>query len=134
MAVRILLDTNAYSEFKRGHEGVAETVRRSERIYLSTVVIGELLYGFRRGTRYERNRHELDAFLENPYVASVPVTLVTADRFGRIAAALRSKGTPIPTNDVWVAAHAMETGADLVSFDQHFAAVDGIAWVQPPPN
>jgi tRNA(fMet)-specific endonuclease VapC len=57
--------------------------------------------------------------------------MVTADRFGRIAAALRRKGRPLPTNDIWIAAHAMESGAELLSFDQHFDAVDGIAWTQP---
>lgn len=59
----------------------------------------------------------------------VPVSLVTADRFGRIAAALRARGRPIPTNDIRIAAHAMETGADLLSFDARFSEVDGLAWV-----
>jgi tRNA(fMet)-specific endonuclease VapC len=59
------------------------------------------------------------------------VTRTTADRFARIAAALRVKGRPIPTNDIWVAAHAMETGAELLSFDSHFAEVEGLAWTSP---
>ena len=50
--------------------------------------------------------------------------------YSRIAASLRAKGRPLPTNDVWIAAHAMETGADLVSADRHFEHVDGIAWVR----
>ncbi len=94
-----------------------------------TVVAGELLLGFRLGTRLKKNMAELDAFLENPYVSLVPVTLTTADRFARIAATLRAKGRPIPTNDIWIAAHAMETGAELLSFDAHFGAIDGLAWV-----
>lgn len=62
----------------------------------------------------------------------LPVTLVTADRFGRVAAALRRRGRPIPTNDVWIAAHAMESGADLVSLDRHFfGEIEGLAWVDP---
>ena len=93
------------------------------------MVAGELLPGFRLGTRLKKNMAELDAFLENPYVSLVPVTLTTADRFARIAAALRAKGRPIPTNDIWIAAHAMEAGAELLSFDAHFGAVDGLAWV-----
>jgi tRNA(fMet)-specific endonuclease VapC len=59
------------------------------------------------------------------------VTLETADRFGRIAAALRRRGTPIPTNDVWIAAHAFESGAELLSFDRHFEQIDGLAWTDP---
>ena len=127
----ILLDTDAYSGFRRGHPDVVAQVRQAERVLVSVVVVGELLFGFRRGSRYERNRKDLDAFLGNRYVEVVPVTRVTADRFGRIAAALRAKGRPIPTNDIWIAAHAMETGADLISFDRHFGHVEGIAWVQP---
>jgi tRNA(fMet)-specific endonuclease VapC len=125
----ILLDTNAYSALLRGHDEVADRVRRAERVAFSTVVAGELLLGFRLGTRLKKNMAELDAFLENPYVSLVPVTLTTADRFSRIAAALRAKGRPIPTNDIWIAAHAMEAGAELLSFDAHFGAVDGLAWV-----
>ncbi|MBI4269409.1 MAG: type II toxin-antitoxin system VapC family toxin [Candidatus Rokubacteria bacterium] len=132
--MRILLDTNAYSALMRGHEEVADRVRRAERIVLSTVVAGELLLGFRLGTRLKKNMAELDAFLDSPYVSLVPVTLTTADRFARIAAALRAKGRPIPTNDIWIAAHAMETGAELLSFDDHFESIDGLAWVPLTPT
>ncbi len=125
----ILLDSNAYSQLKRGHRAVAELVRKSEAVNLSAVVVGELLYGFRHGNRYEQNLRELHVFLDNPYVTFVPVSLVTADRYSRVAASLRAKGRPIPTNDIWIAAHAMETGAELVSFDQHFENVDGLAWL-----
>jgi tRNA(fMet)-specific endonuclease VapC len=129
--VNVALDTNAYTAWKAGHAGVTAHLRRAERVLLSSVVAGELLFGFRQGTRYERNRRELDEFLRSPYVALLKVGLVTADRFGRIATALRRKGRPIPTNDVWIAAHAMETGADLLSLDGHFAEIDGLAWIDP---
>ena len=56
---------------------------------------------------------------------------MTADRFGRIAAALREKGRPIPTNDVWIAAHAMESGAELITYDRHFGFIDGLVWTRP---
>ena len=127
--MKVLLDTNAYSALKRGVDAVIRRVTRAETVFLSAVVAGELLSGFRQGMRLRKNLAELDAFIDNPHVTVVPVSLVTADRFGRIAAALRAKGRPIPTNDIWIAAHAMETGADLLSFDAHFVAVDGLAWV-----
>ena len=126
--MRILLDSNAYSHLKRGHRRIAELVRGSEEILLPFVVIGELLYGFRSGSRLERNVRELHAFLDNPRVAIAAMNFTTADRYTRIAAALRSKGRPIPSNDIWIAAHAMETGADLVSCDRHFDRIDGLAW------
>lgn len=128
--MRILLDTNAYSAMVQGNEKVCALVRMSERVLLSTVVEGELLAGFRGGSRFEQNRQALAEFLESPYVRSVAVTRTTADRFSRIWAFLRAKARPIPTNDVWIAAHAMETGADLLSFDRHFEAVDGLAWIR----
>ena len=126
--MRILLDSSAYTQLMRGQEQVSRIVRGAEEVLLSAVVLGELLYGFRHGSRYERNARGMRAFLGNPYVSVVPVGETTADRYSRIAAALRAKGRPIPTNDVWIAAHAMETGADLVSADRHFEHVDGIAW------
>jgi predicted nucleic acid-binding protein len=98
---------------------------------MSSIVIGELLFGFRLGALYERNASELREFLDRPQVSALPVTPLTAERFGRVAAALRRRGKPIPTNDAWIAAHALETGADLVSFDRHFEWIEGVAWVDP---
>jgi predicted nucleic acid-binding protein len=129
--VKVLLDTNAYTALFRAHPAVAERVRRADQVLVSTVVAGELLFGFRNGSQYEANRRDLEDFLASPHVALLPVTLVTAERFGRIAAALRRKGRPLPTNDIWIAAHAMESGADLLSFDGHFEQIDGLAWVRP---
>ncbi len=128
MAVRLLLDTNAYSALARNEVGLVERVRAAEEILLSCVVAGELLYGFRHGSRHAANRRQFEHFLARPFVELVPVSLTTADRFARIMAALRNKGRPIPTNDAWIAAHAMETGAELLSCDRHFAEVDGLAW------
>ena len=126
-----MLDTNAYSALLRGHAGVARHVRIAEQVVFSAVVAGELMFGFRNGSRWEENRRELDEFLANPYVSLLPVGLITADRFGRVASALRRKGRPLPSNDIWIAAQAMECGAELLSFDTHFAEIDGLAWLKP---
>ena len=128
--MRILLDSNAYSGFMRGSHDVRDLILEAEEVLVSAVVVGEQLYGFRQGMRFQQNLAELRSFLQRPYVSFVPVGQVTADRYSRIMTALKAKGRPIPTNDVWIAAHAMETGADLVSADQHFQHVDGIAWVR----
>ncbi len=130
--MRILLDTNAYSALRRGHPAVAERVRRAQKLFLSVVVIGELEYGFRHGSRSEENLRDLEAFLDHPYVHTLPVTLTTADRFGRLAAVLRRKGRPVPSNDLWIAAQALEIGAELMTFDGHFQAIDGLALVALP--
>lgn len=126
-----LLDTNAYSAWKRGHPGALEIVRGSDRLILSAIVAGELLFGFDQGSRQAQNQRELQEFLDRPQVHFLPVSYVTADRFARVASALRRRGTPIPTNDMWIAAHALESAADLVSFDRHFENIDGLALVNP---
>lgn len=129
--MKVLLDTNAYVALRRGDEAVASLVRDAEKVIFSAIVTGELLHGFRHGTRAQDNLRDLARFLEQPAVQFVTVGWDTADRFGRIATSLRKQGTPIPTNDVWIAAHAMETGADLISFDRHFEHVQGLPWVLP---
>ena len=128
--MKILLDTNAYSALMAGHTDVADRVRRTEGIILSTVVAGELLFGFRAGKRFDENQRRFRKFLDNPYVSVLAVSLITADRFGRIAANLRANGRPIPSNDMWIAAHALESGAELLSSDEHFDAVDGLVWTR----
>jgi tRNA(fMet)-specific endonuclease VapC len=125
--VRLLLDTSAYVRLLGGQPAVAALVRKARRILVSPIVLGELLYGFRCGSRFEDNAEQLEAFLESNFVELLTVGRVTADRFGRITSLLRRKGTPIPTNDIWIAAQAMETGADLATFDAHFERVDGLA-------
>ena len=132
MGLKRLLDTNAYTAFKQGHAAVGALVREAEEMIFSTVVLGELLFGFRYGTRWQNNHAELEAFLAHPAVILQPVSKTTADRFGRIAATLRSTGKPIPTNDIWISAHAMETGAELITLDRHYENVAGLAAIILP--
>lgn len=129
--MKILLDTSAYSDLARGHPSLSERVRQAEAVLLSAVVAGELMGGFRRGTRFQENLVGLQRFLAQPRIHLLPVTWITAERYGRIYAALRGRGKPIPTNDMWIAAHAMETGAELLSSDPHFQYIEGLAWTDP---
>ena len=130
--MRILPDSNAYSNYSRGNQRIGEIMWAADEIFMSAIVVGELLAGYRGGSRFEINSAELRSFLANPNVSVVPVSAATADYYAIISASLRAKGRPIPTNDIWIAAHAMETGADLVSADSHFENVDEIAWVRIP--
>lgn len=129
-----LLDTDAYSQWKRGHRGVHRRLQAARRIYFSAVVVGELLSGFRRGSRFEQSVESLQRFLERRRVEFLPVGLSTGDRYSRISAGLRAKGTPIPTNDIWIAAHAFETGSELLSFDGHYERVSGLVWTRLRPE
>ena len=125
--MKLLLDTNAYTQMRRGSAGVATHVRGAGELLMSSVVLGEILYGFRHGSRTEANEQSLREFLDMPRVGVLTVTETTADRYARICTLLRKKGSPIPSNDAWIAAHAMESGATLLTFDAHFKKVDGLA-------
>ena len=127
--MRLMLDTNAYTGYLRSEPAVTDRVDSAARIFLPAAVVGELIYGFRHGTRYRKNLDQLERFLAKPLVTFVPVTFETCSRFGAVAAELRRARTPIPVNDVWVAAHALQTGASLLTYDAHFERVAGLSMV-----
>lgn len=123
---KILLDTNAYVRFLRGDERVLGYLARADTVFMSVFVLGELLAGFRAGGKEKDNRRILERFLLKSSVTVLDGTMDTADLFGLVMASLKKSGTPIPINDVWIAAHALETGSVLVTFDEHFTAVPGL--------
>lgn len=129
--MNLMLDTNTYSSYLRDIPQVVARVDSAVRILLPAAVVAELLYGFKHGTRYRQNLDQLERFLNKPVVDFVPVTLETCHHFGTVAAALRRAGTPIPVNDVWVAAHALQTGASLLTHDAHFKWIDGLSVIHP---
>jgi tRNA(fMet)-specific endonuclease VapC len=123
---RILLDTNAYVRYLRGDERVLSYLAQADTVYMSVFVLGELLAGFRAGGKEKDNRRILERFLLKSTVTVLDGTLETADFFGLVMASLKKAGTPIPINDVWIAAQAQETGSILVTFDEHFTLVPGL--------
>lgn len=124
--MRVCLDTNAYAALLGGDQGIAAELARAEVVILSPVVIGELLDGFAGGTRESENREILERFRAKPRTVSVPITAETAEWFASVKRQLRRKWRPIPINDVWIAASAMEHGARLLSLDKHFDDIDGL--------
>jgi tRNA(fMet)-specific endonuclease VapC len=122
----ILLDTNAYVRFLAGDERVLDSLAKAGRVYVSVFVLGELLAGFRLGTKERPNRQILERFLAKPGVEVRDATRETAEYFGLIKSALKKAGQPIPLNDVWIAAQALETGSVLITYDSHFAVVPGL--------
>lgn len=122
----VMLDTNAYSDFMLGAADVTEVIAHADQLWLNSVVLGELLGGFAAGSRQAKNRAELARFLDSPRVDVLPITAATADCYALVYAGLRRKGQPIPTNDLWIAASAMEHSAALLTRDAHFAHVDGL--------
>jgi tRNA(fMet)-specific endonuclease VapC len=127
MAVKgILLDTNAYAAFKQGRAEAVDIVRRATRIAVSSVVLGELLAGFAVGSREAKNRGELQQFLGSDRVVVLVIDDVTAEYYATVYRAQRGKGRPIPTNDLWIAASALQHGFAIFSHDAHFKDIDGI--------
>ncbi|MDE2889519.1 MAG: type II toxin-antitoxin system VapC family toxin [Gemmatimonadota bacterium] len=126
-----LIDTNIYSHAMRAEPAVVSLLRRASRIAMSSISIGELLSGFKGRIREPKNRDELAEFLDSPRVEICAVSEDTAEFYAEILNGLRRVGTPIPTNDVWIAAQAMEHGLRLVSMDRHFASVQGLLLLSP---
>jgi predicted nucleic acid-binding protein len=121
--VKVLLDTSAYSALRRGHQAVLEVMRRSETVAVSAVVLGELYSGFRAGDRWAENTAQLAQFLSKPSVRVLNVTEETALRYAEVDVYLRKKGRPIPRNDVWIAAVALEHGLQLLTLDDRFREI-----------
>jgi tRNA(fMet)-specific endonuclease VapC len=128
--VNVLLDTSAYSQMRRGNQAILDVVRRSGTIALSAIVLGELHSGFRAGNRSAENIAQLARFLSKPSVRVLNVTEETALRYAEIDLYLRKRGRPIPRNDVWIAAVALEHGLQLVTLDVHFREIP-LLLIQP---
>src|SRR5439155_13792032 len=114
------LATSAYSTFMRGNEEIRTAVRTNEEIFLNSIVMGELMVGFIRGGRRRKNEDELGKFLASPRVGLLDITEETAERYAVILNSLWRAGTPIPTNDIWIAATAMEYGLRVLTTDSHY--------------
>ena len=125
--MKLVLDTNVYSDYA---EGVPETVdlmaTQGEQIYLPSVVLGELHFGFMKGSRQELNERKLQEFIVRLKVEIIDVDVDVARKYATIYLSLRRKGFKIPINDVWIAACCMEVGGTLLTRDKHFRVVDQI--------
>ena len=123
---RLLLDTSAYSAFMRGHPDVKLALQEADEICVNPVILGELLAGFMRGKRRRKNEEELRTFLVSPRARVLGVNEETAERYAVILNSPWNAGTPIPTNDIWIAASAMQHGLHLLTTDAHYQSVSQI--------
>jgi len=124
--MKLLLDTNAISRFFAGDQAVLTALEQADTVYLSIFVLGELWAGFYGGSRERENRIVLQRFMDKPGVQVLIADAETAIFFGRLKHQLAAIGKPIPLNDVWIAAHALQSGALLATFDAHFAPILGL--------
>ena len=121
--MRCCLDTSAYSQFKRGDTQIVDLIDRADWVGLPAVVLGELWLGFLLGNRLRQNQTELAAFVAHPAVETLAVDEEVARIYAEIVVDLRKAGTPLPTNDIWVAATAARAGATVLTYDAHFTAI-----------
>ena len=128
---RVLVDTNIYSLAMRGDAEVVDALRRIDQIFITAVSLGELYAGFRAGRREMENRRELSRFLDSPRVTFLTIDDETAEFYAETLIRLRARGTPIPTNDIWIAATAFQHGLKLFTRDRHFRHVAGLVLFQP---
>ena len=126
VAPRLALDTSAYSRFRAGDQRVHDLIARADVVVVPATVLGELHGAFEMGSRTRENRVTLSEFLNEVFVRVAPVSATVARQYGRVYAALRRAGTPIPVNDMWIAATSIDQGACLVTFDHDFERVDGL--------
>ena len=117
---RLSLDTNRYADAARGVPEAMEQIRSAERIFLPFIVVGELRAGFVGGTRKEQNERLLQRFLASPRVELLMPDELTTHHYASLFAQLRKQGTPIPTNDIWIAALVVQHGLTLYARDSHF--------------
>lgn len=117
--MNVVLDTNAYSDFRRFGKW-KDIIVRSETVYLPLPVVAELRSGFRQGNHHNKNELKLQKFLDEPSVEVLIPGLRTTFIYADFTLQLKQQGTPIPTNDIWIAALVYEYTATLITSDSHF--------------
>jgi tRNA(fMet)-specific endonuclease VapC len=123
---KVLIDTNIYSLAMKGDANVVDTLKKIDLIGFAAVSVGELYSGFKNGSRETTNREELTIFLDSPRVVVHTIDVETADFYASIINNLKVAGTPIPTNDIWIAAIAFQHGYIMFTKDRHFNFIPGL--------
>ncbi|TLY24206.1 MAG: type II toxin-antitoxin system VapC family toxin [Nitrospirae bacterium] len=129
MSGSVLLDTNIVIGLFAKDQAVLARLSESARVFIPSIVVGELYFGAYKSTQPKGNVHRIEELVAASAVLVCDAT--TAEYYGRIKKALRDKGRPLPENDIWIAALAQQHGLIVVSRDQHFKEIEGLpveAW------
>lgn len=118
--MKLALDTNRYVDAARGVVEVAERLRFASEIYLPLMVLAELRSGFVAGSRQVENERLLARFFASPRVTLLAPDEQTTHTYAALHFQLRRQGTPIPTNDIWIASLVLQHGLTLYARDRHF--------------
>jgi len=120
MAMKIVVDANRYADFSRGEASVVKSLELAEEVWLPFIVIGELRAGFALGTHGPHNESFLRRFLLKPNVGILYADEQTTHHYATVYRQLRKQGTPVPTNDMWIAALVLQHSLSLCDRDAHF--------------
>ena len=121
--MRVALDTNRLTDLLRGDARLAETLGACDEVWIPLVVLGEIKAGFHGGTERHRNEALLQRFLAKATVSVLLPGRETAEHYARIFVQLKRAGTPVPDNDLWIAALALEHDLTLITRDRYFARI-----------
>ena len=125
--MRLVLDTSSYCDFAEGLPDAVDAIATyGHSIFIPSVVLGELFFGFMKGTKQQFNEKKLRQIVNRLKIEVIDITPDVARKYAMIYLSLPKKGTRIPINDVWVAACCMEIGGTLLTRDKHFQDVDQI--------
>lgn len=124
--MKFTLDTSAFSEFNRGNAKMKQWFRNSHDIIVPLIVVGELRAGFAAGDRRDDNERLLQRFLDSPNVRTATITDETTQLFAQTYLALRQAGTPVGTNDLWIAAVSIEHQCPLLTVDSDFSRIEAL--------
>lgn len=127
MALKLVLDTNIYCDYAEGLSDAVDAMSiHGEEIFISSIVIGELLFGFMKGKKREWNERKLRQITSRLNIHIIDVTESVARKYATLFLSLQARGAMIPINDVWIAACCMEVGGTLLTRDKHFQFIDQI--------
>ena len=121
---KYLLDTNVVIALFAGDSVVADFLEKAEEVFIPSIVIGELYYGARKSSRVQGNIARVDEFAASNVVLGCDAE--TAYWYGIVKDKLRQRGHPIPENDIWIAALALQYDLALVTYDVHFTEVENL--------
>ena len=116
------LDTNRYGDLCRGMAPVVQVVEQAEEVFLPFVVVAELRAGFSLGNHGTENERVLRRFVAKPGVEVLFADEQTTHHYAAAYRQLRQQGTPIPTNDLWIAALVLQHSLALCARDRHFVS------------
>jgi len=128
----IALDTNIVIDVLNGEINTIQCLKNYQKIYLPITVCGELLFGAKNSAKHEENEEKFRQFLQSCFILNI--NSLVADTYAEVRKSLKDKGTPLPENDIWIAATCLVNDLPLATHDKHFEKVEGLRLITIEKN